>query len=151
MINRSFMLDRTDEIRITAGAVSIPANFIENENALILASGDLEAMVLYSDTEAFAGVDAQRVPSIGPGVYPKTRYTQTIYFALEIHTKGRGRVILNRIVREGGIDCFKIAQRIKNRIGIDYDLRDDFSGRSYFASATFILLTATLLGLIFGG
>ena len=93
------MMDRTDDIRITAGAVTIPADFGEQEYDLILAAGEIEVLILYSDTEALAGVDAHKNPSAGPGVYPRTRYTQTIYFALEIHSKGRGRVLINQIGR----------------------------------------------------
>lgn len=145
------MQDCTGDIRVTAGALSIPGPMVGQKVEIVLASEDISKIFLYSDIEALAGVGALKSPSQGPGTYPKSQYTQVVYFALELHTRDHGKLILPRIVENGLIDCLCLAELIEDRMGITYELRDDFAGRSYFATTTFVLVTAIILGLIFGG
>ena len=144
------MRDLTREIRVTGGALCIPGELLGESMEIILAADDICTVRLYSDIEPTAGVDAVRTPSSGPGAYPRSDYTQTVYFALEIQTRDHGKLILPRNVKGGLIDCLCLAEQIEDRMGVAFEHRDDVIGRTYLATSTFVILTALILGLLFG-
>ena len=144
-------IDRTAHIKVFASSLLIPADVLGVEMDLIINVDDIRWIRLYSDIEPIAGVDAVHEPSSGPGVYPRTEYTQTVYFALEIMTGRNGKIFLNRLMDRGSLDCLLIAETIEDRMGIEFESIDDCSGRSYAATGTMVILIIAILGIVLGG
>ena len=74
-------MDVTHKIRVTCGSIIIPADFLKEEMDVILSVEEI-SVTLISDIEAIAGVGATSRPSLGPGVYPRSKVTQTVYVGL---------------------------------------------------------------------
>ena len=68
-----------------------------------------------SDIEAIAGVGATARPSLGPGVYPRSSMTQTVYVGLDIHASRTGRIVLPREVDQGYIDLLSLSEEIEEK------------------------------------
>ena len=143
--------DVTNRVRVTCGSIIIPADFLKVEMDVILGVEEIQRITLISDIEAIAGVGATARPSLGPGVYPRSSITQTVYVGLDIHTSKTGRVVLPREVDEGLIDLLSLSEEIEEKTGLVVSHLDDFSGRYYFTQGTLIISFAALLAMIFGG
>lgn len=143
--------DVTNRVRVTCGSIIIPADFLKVEMDVILGVEEIQRITLISDIEAIAGVGATARPSLGPGVYPRSSITQTVYVGLDIHTSKTGRVVLPREVDEGLLDLLSLSEEIEEKTGLVVSHLDDFSGRYYFTQGTLIISFAAFLALIFGG
>ena len=143
--------DVTNRVRVTCGSIIIPADFLKVEMDVILGVEEIQRITPISDIEAIAGVGATARPSLGPGVYPRSSITQTVYVGLDIHTSKTGRVVLPREVDEGLIDLLSLSEEIEEKTGLVVSHLDDFSGRYYFTQGTLVISFAALLAMIFGG
>ena len=144
-------MDVTHKIRVTCGSIIIPADFLKEEMDVILSVEEIQRVTLISDIEAIAGVGATSRPSLGPGVYPRSTVTQTVYVGLDFHASKTGRIVLTREVDEGLIDLLSLSEEIEEKTGLIVNHLDDFSGRYYFTQGTLIISFAALLAMIFGG
>ena len=143
--------DVTHKVRVTHGSIFIPAEFLKEEMDVILSVEEISRITLISDIEAIAGVGATARPSLGPGVYPRSSMTQTVYVGLDIHASRTGRIVLPREVDQGYIDLLSLSEEIEEKTGLSAHHLDDFSGRYYFTQGTLIISFAALLAILFGG
>ena len=144
-------LDVTHKVRVTPGRIFIPSDFLNEEMDVILPVEEIQRMTLISDIEAIGGVGATARPSLGPGVYPRSALTQTVYVGLDIQSSETGRIVLPREVDQGYIDLLSLAEEIEEKTGLKTRHLDDFSGRYYFTQGTLIISFAALLAMLFGG
>ena len=119
--------DVTHRVRVTHGSIIIPADFLKEEMDVMLGVEEIQRITLISDIEAIAGVGATARPSLGPGVYPRSSITQTVYVGLDIHTSKTGRIVLPREVDEGLLDLLSLSEEIEEKTGAkNYDLEMKF-------------------------
>ena len=107
--------DVTHKVRVTHGSIFIPAEFLKEEMDVILSVEEISRITLISDIEAIAGVGATARPSLGPGVYPRSSMTQTVYVGLDIHASRTGRIVLPREVDQGYIDLLSLSEEIEEK------------------------------------
>ena len=143
-------LDVTHKVRVTSGSIFIPGDFLREEMDIIIAVEEIQRITLISDIEAIAGVSAIKSPSLGPGVYPRSSMTQTVYIGLEIQANKTGRIVLPREVDQGYIDLLSLSEEIEEKTGFVTKHVDDFTGRYYFTQGTLIITVAALLAILFG-
>lgn len=116
---------------------------------VILQIDEIERITLVSDIEALAGVGAVERPSRGPGVYPRTDLTQTVYIGLYINASQTGRIVIPREVEMGYLDLLSLSEEIEEKTGLNVYQLDDFTGRYYITQGTIIISLITVLALFF--
>tara|TARA_Y100000589_G_scaffold208207_1_gene196351 strand:- start:1470 stop:1913 length:444 start_codon:yes stop_codon:yes gene_type:complete len=142
--------DVTHKVRVSSGSIFIPGDFLKEEMDIIIAVEEIQRITLISDIEAIAGVGAIKSPSLGPGVYPRSSMTQTVYIGLDIQANKTGRIVIPREVDHGYIDLLSLSEEIEEKTGLVTKHLDDFTGRYYFTQGTLIITVAALIAILFG-
>ena len=142
--------DVTHKVRVSSGSIFIPGDFLREEMDVVIMVEEIQRITLISDIEAIAGVGATKRPSLGPGVYPRSAMTQTVYIGLDIQANKTGRVVVPREVDHGYIDLLSLAEEIEEKTGLITQHLDDFTGRYYFTQGTLIITIAAIVGILFG-
>lgn len=137
-------------IRISAGRIFLPRSVTGEEMDVILNVEEIERITLVSDIEALAGIGAVDRPSKGPGVYPRTNFTQTVYIGIYINASQTGRVVIPRELEDGYLDLLSLSEEIEEKTGISINQIDDFTGRYYIAQGSLIVGIITLVTILFG-
>lgn len=137
-------------IRVTGGRIFLPRRVIGEEMDVILNVEEIERITLVSDIEALAGVGAVDRPSKGPGVYPRTNFTQTVYIGIYISASQTGRMVIPRELEDGYLDLLSLAEEIEEKTGISVTQIDDFTGRYYIAQGSMFVGLIALITLLLG-